>query len=70
MFGGGSSPPPAPVAPARDDAAIAARAAQEAAINRQKRGRAGLILTGGLGDSEFGQNIRGATLLGQSSIAP
>ncbi len=69
-FGGGdSSPPPppvvnaAPASPTRSDQENKAAVANNIADIRRRQGLTSTALTGGLGDSSYGQNAR-QTLLG------
>lgn len=61
LFGGGSTPAPAPQ---RDDSAVKAEAEKQRKIAAQKKGRKSTILTGGTGVTEDAP-IRKKKLLGQ-----
>lgn len=70
-FGSQPDPPPpppvpaAPPSPRRDDEANKANVNNELDMIRRRRGSEATILTGGLGDSSYGKNVSGRTLLGQ-----
>lgn len=58
-------PQPLPQTPKRDEGAALAQEARRKALDAQ--GVKANIFTTPLGDSGFGQNVKGATLLGQSN---
>lgn len=60
-----ATPKPLPTAPKRDEDASLTQEARKRA--RNAKGAAGSVFTTALGDSEFGQNVGKATLLGQTS---
>lgn len=56
--------PEAPPPPRREDEAITGAADDARRRARAAGGRRSTILTGGLGDSSYGQNVQRRTLLG------
>jgi hypothetical protein len=74
IFGGGSAPQQAPqrplVIPAAPPMPTTAAVQNQAAVTdtltdlKRRQGTAATILTGGLGDSSYGTNVQGKTLLG------
>lgn len=59
--------PPTPATPARDETASLAQETRKKALSAQ--GVRSNIFTTALGDSGFSTNVKGATLLGQSTGA-
>lgn len=60
-----ATPKPLPTAPQRDEEASLTQDARKRA--RNAKGAAGSVFTSALGDSNFGENVNKATLLGQSA---
>lgn len=60
-----AKPQPMPTAPKRDEEASLVQDARKRA--RNAKGAAGSVFTTALGDSNYGNNISRATLLGQSA---
>jgi hypothetical protein len=60
-----AKPQPMPTAPKRDEEASLVQDARKRA--RNAKGAAGSVFTTALGDSNYGDNISRATLLGQSA---
>lgn len=58
--------PAPPPTPSRQDAEVTASQEEERRRAAQAQGRRATILTGGLGDPSFGQNVQRRTLLGAS----
>lgn len=57
-------PPPPPPTPSREDPELRQRQEEERRRARAAQGRRSTIMTGGLGDPEFGQSSRQATMMG------
>lgn len=57
--------PPVPAGPVRADEEIKRSTNDQLDELRRRQGRAATIVTGGLGDTGFGQSVTKKTLLGQ-----
>lgn len=60
-----ADPPPVAAGPVRSDEAIKRATQDELDMLRRRKGRSETTLTGGLGDTGYGQSISAKTMLGQ-----
>lgn len=61
-------PPPLPPPPMRSDEENDAAQQDEIDLARRRRGKAGTVLTGGLGDPGFGSNVSAPTAGGGTTL--
>ena len=67
FFGGGSKPEPLPPTPKKDENSAASQQAKRAGL--KAKGSKENIATSPLGDPAYGENVKVATLLGQTKRA-